>query len=33
VKYLLATDKVSVEDLFDRDIDQAQVEGKVFNGF
>lgn len=30
VKYLLETDKVTVEDLFNRDIDQTQVEGKVF---
>lgn len=30
VKYLLETDKVTVEDLFNRDVDQAQAEQKVF---
>lgn len=31
VKYLLETDKVSVEDLFNRDIDQEQLEAKTFS--
>jgi hypothetical protein len=31
VKNLLETDKVTVEDLFNRDIDQTQVEGKIFS--
>ena len=30
VKHLLETDKVTVEDLFNREIDQAQAEQKVF---
>lgn len=31
VKYLLETDKVTAEDLFNRDIDPGQVEQKVFS--
>ena len=31
VKYLLETDKVTVEDLFNRDIDQEHSEAKVFS--
>ena len=30
VKYLLETDKISVEDLFNRNLDQTQLEQKVF---
>ena len=31
VKYLLETEKLTVEDLFNRDIDKTQVDGKVFS--
>ncbi len=31
VKYLLETDKLTVKDLFNRDVDPTQVEGKVFS--
>lgn len=31
VKYLLENDKLTVEDLFNRDIDKTQVEGEVFS--
>jgi len=30
VKYLLENDKLSVEDVFNRDIDNAPIEAKVF---
>ena len=31
VKYLLETERLTVEDLFNRDIDPTHVEGKVFS--